>query len=152
MLTLPDPMLAPLLEALPQGFEFYHLGRIELEARPTHGGDDNIAIAYRIEGELRGLLLLLLDETLDTSVYSEAGNIIASQLVSKLSDQEGLELTLSPPRILSSGQLRALRIQDHEQPHAISRSYVHRHGDRVIHLTAVLLPVTAVPLEGIGNA
>src|SRR4051812_12917874 len=114
----PDHTIAPLLAALPEGFDFYHLGRIELQATEHEQPLGQIAIAYRIEGDARGVLLLLLDEGLDTSMYSEAGNIIASQLVSRLSREDGLELTLSPPRTLGPAQLKTLL----SQPHATARS------------------------------
>ncbi len=140
-------------DALPQGFDFYHLGRIELladeraAALETRELEGRFAVAFAIEGEARGALLLLVDEGLDASVYSEAGNIIASRLVSSLSQSRGLELTVSPPQRLSGAQLaQLLRLAGGR---AAVRDYVHRHGAQAILMTAVLLPSSDLTLKGV---
>lgn len=147
--------MTSLLEALPQGFDFYHLGRIELREEGTIGAlpewntsDDRIGIAFSIEGEARGVLALLVSNGLDLSTYSEAGNIIASRLASDLADRHGLEVSISPPRVLSRSQLQLL----FKSGERTTRSYVHRYGLHAIPLQAVLLPAPAVSLEETGNA
>jgi chemotaxis protein CheY-P-specific phosphatase CheC len=138
-----------MLEALPRSFDFYHLGQIELQEDELPSSSDRIAIAYTLEGEARGALLLLLDEGLDLSTYSEAGNIIASRLATALSARHGLEVTISPPRVLSRAQLQTVLNTGGEKS---ARSYLHRHGSRAISLEAVLLSAVTVPSEGTGNA
>jgi hypothetical protein len=154
-------MPSTLTQALPQGFDFYHLGRIDLEPGDAISSEsakralasDHFGIGYRFEGEARGGLILLVGEGLDPSVYSEAGNIIASRIASSLSGEGRLEVAVSPPLLLTRLQLtRLLASED-----AVVRLYVHRQEHRAIPLQAVLLPSTAFsPLdsseEASGNA
>lgn len=146
-----------LLDSLPQGFDFYHLGRIEREPEAddtgvfdTLGGpvsDDRAAIAFAIQGEATGLLVLRFDAGLDRSVYAEAGNILASQLVADLEQRLGLAATLTPPRELAPRQLaRLLESGGHRLP------YLHRQRDgSAVRLEALLIPASP-PSEGTGNA
>lgn len=141
-----------MLDALPRSFDFYHLGRIELHDDEATASNDRIAVAYSIEGEARAVLVLILEDGLDVSTYSEAGNIIASRLATQLATRHGLELTISPPRVLNHSQLTHL-LNINKGGEKTARTYVHRQGSRAIELQAVLLPAPpVVPSEGTGNA
>jgi chemotaxis protein CheY-P-specific phosphatase CheC len=145
-------------ESLPRSFSFYHLGQIELQdeaevlSATGHLGFlasvDRVAAAYVLQGEVRGVLVLVFDQGLDVSTYSEAGNIIASQLANGLEERQGMVVSISPPRILSGGQLQNLL----GNGQGVARTYLHRHGNRVIPLQALLVPASVVPSEGTGNA
>ena len=134
-------------ESLPPSFDFYHLGRIELDdAKIPIDLEGHFAIGFRFEGEARGVLLLLVGEGLDASTYSEAGNIIASRMASDLYAHHGLDVTISPPHVLSDKQLKAVFAAGTRPLSA--RAYVHRHrelGKLGVPLQAVLLP--AAPLS-----
>jgi hypothetical protein len=144
-------MQPSLLQALPRGFDFYHLGRIELiDPSQTSGGATpenarnalamgHFGIGFRLEGEAQGGLVLLVGEGLDASTYSEAGNIIASQLASRLSAEQNIEVTVSPPRILRGHTLKLLLASEE----AVVRLYIHRQDGLAIPLQAVVLPATA---------
>jgi hypothetical protein len=133
-----------LTQALPTGIDFYHLGRIELEQTSAPERLDlatgHFGIGYRLEGEIRGGIVLCLGEGLDVSVYSEAGNIIASQLASALSAERQLEVSISPPRVLTSQQFRSLLASGI----ATLRTYIHRQGhppgNEAVTLRVLLLP------------
>lgn len=128
-----------MLEALPEGFDFYHLGRIELDQSTPVAtfavSSDQLAVAYRLQGDVRGALILIFGREHDASVYSEAGNVIASRLATELSSRRGFDVAISPPQRLTSRQLQPLL----QSGGAIARTYVHRHGSSAVKLTAVLL-------------
>jgi hypothetical protein len=128
--STPSPhLISELTSALPEGFSFYHLGQVE--PLPTSGRldhspsiyPDSIGVAYRIQGDLRGLFIIVLDKGLDVSIYSELGNILASRLASNLSSSEdGLEIMISPPHVLNHSQLERLMRSQHP---VIRKTYTH---------------------------
>jgi hypothetical protein len=131
---------------LPRDFDFYHLGRITLSDEPTeipapltHASplfsDDRIAVAFALQGDTPGALVLLLDGSLDVSTYSEAGNIIASRLATSLASREGREVTVSPPRVISRERLQQML----NGGAASARTYLHQQGQRTVRLTALVL-------------
>ena len=156
----------PFSEALPKAFDFYHLGRIELQTlenanevevapSPAHVRRSCFGIAYRIEGELQGTFLLLVPLGLDVSTYSEAGNIIISRLSAGLAARHGLDTTVFPPRVLNQGQLGSLLENGGQEAHF--KTYIHWQGTPklAIELRAALLPASPASkasLEAIGHA
>ena len=132
-----------MVEALPTAFDFYHLGRIELEdesSPETHEIDagfasDHFGIGYRLEGERRGGIVLCVAKGLDASVYSEAGNIIASRFASALAKHDQREVTVSPPLLLSSMRLKALLASGS----GAVKTYIHRQGGQNTALRVLLL-------------
>src|SRR5687768_3175442 len=99
--------LSQIETALPQNFDFYHLGKVILEPVQSFS-EDVYAIAYGLAGDLRAAIVILFDKGLDVSTYSEMGNIIVSQLSTQLSKNEGLDLIVSPPQNLSPTQLKSI--------------------------------------------
>ena len=126
-----------LIEALPSDFNFYHLGEVrrqETPSNPLHhleatsplglASSDRLAVAFSLHGDAKGALVLIFDQGLDVSTYSEVGNIIASRMSTHLSESEGLDVMISPPRVLSNAQIQGfLRSAD-----AQSRTYHHHPG------------------------
>lgn len=152
-----------LLDSLPEGFDFYHLGRIERSDSPLAGpdlgraqvSDDRASIAYAIQGEESCLIVLRFDGALDRSMYAEAGNILASQFVADLERRRGVIAVLSPPRELTPRQLGRLLADpgaDTAEPR-LTRHYLHRLTDgSSVRLDAVILPASTDSTEGTGNA
>lgn len=131
---------------LPRAFEFYHLGQVTLSDEPTplpmpfaHTmplfSDERIAVAFSLQGESHGALVMLFDGSLDVSTYSEAGNIIASRLATSLAAQDGREVTVSPPRVVSHERLQQML----NGGTASAKTYLHQQGQRTIRLTALVL-------------
>jgi hypothetical protein len=144
--------LERLIQSLPENFPFYHLGEVQLDvsqATPDSvlanaDSDDRLAIAYSLQGELRGLLAVIFEQGLDISTYSELGNIIASRMATQLEAEHGLAVSISPPRILSSLQFKNLLKQG--GPH-LARIYQHQHQGQIIPLRALVMST-----EGTGHA
>lgn len=99
--------------SFPESFDFYHLGRIDTAdttgaAQPTAREIldelmDPHCAAFVLSGAgEKAYLLLFFDGHLDSSVYAEAGNILASRMAGK-------DWTLSPPSLPgAAGSLRLL--------------------------------------------
>jgi hypothetical protein len=120
--------------SLPNQFPFYHLGTIEQNREPQAQADwdDLLVIAYSLKGDLDAVFLIGIEKGLDASVYSEAGNIMASRLVTALDREAGLDVVLSPPQILSdelftklSAQWRTLLDRDYLHLHEKNAVWVH---------------------------
>lgn len=129
-------------EALPDHFPFYHLGEVrkELTQDPfeiAHALESSVAIAYRLQGDIRGLFVILFRPSLDPSTYSELGNIIASRTVTRLHAEKGWDIILSPPRILSSAEIRRSRLAELPFVH---RSYTHDYADYQVPVETLILP------------
>lgn len=132
------------LEALPKQFQFYHLGSVELirtpEPEPSPVGlpiEDMHAISFLVQGEERGLLILLFDRGLEIATYMEMGNVIASQLADRLSRSYPLGVTISPPKNMATNQLD--RIVSSFDGTVQSCAYLHLHQNRSIQVTALLM-------------
>jgi len=135
--------------ALPQSFEFYHLGKVEIA--PWQPSDSNAlndeilqrplhSIAFTIIDEdlSRGVLLVLFDSALDLSTYSELGNTLASQIATRLSQTSGFDAWISPPKVLNPVQLkRLLQLRNHE--HSEDRTYVQNNGETRTTIQTVLM-------------
>ena len=70
--------------------------------------EDHHAIVFSLRGELKALLIVCFEKDLDVSTYSELGNIIASRLALRLSEEAGIEVLISPPQPLSKAHLEML--------------------------------------------
>ncbi|MBY0470108.1 chemotaxis protein CheC [bacterium] len=98
--------LQALEQSLPSEFEFFHLGKVSRDRSATFPQIqfiDKAVVGFTLQGDFRGALLVVFDQGLDVSMYSEMGNIIASQLVTNLSKQ-GLDVVISPPKTVGSDQ------------------------------------------------
>lgn len=136
--------LSHLANALPSHFQFYHLGEVEMTPL-LNSFADTTSIAYRLSGEITALLVLSFAKELDMSIYSEVGNIIASRLVTQLSE-EGIDVTISSPKHLDPKQIKLL-LGNKES--IIRRTYAHLLKNSVIPLEATIF---AASQEGIGYA
>ena len=127
-------------EALPRDFEFYHLGKIASASNESPGHlsalfEDRCIIGFHFYGTTRALLAFLFPQELDVSTYSEVGNVLASQVASQLSTQDGLDLLISPPEPLQANQLE--KISRGSLP-PIHKTYLHIFGDHIIPLEVLL--------------
>ena len=129
-------MIDRLIDSLPSSFPFYHLGQVAqltqgtIESETELASSDLIAVAFTFQGETHGVLALLFNQDLDVSIYSEMGNIIASQMANTLQLSHGLDVSISPPRLLTHHQLKKLLSGSHGKV----RTYLHQHEGRVIPL------------------
>lgn len=132
--------LTDLETALPERLPFYHLGEVKLSeeilASQTELFDMEI-MGYSFLGEVRGLMLVLFDKGLDTSVYTELGNVIAARTASKLGNEKGLDLLISPPKRLDAKQVGKIVDQGSM---IIHRTYLHVHQGVSIPVQAWILP------------
>lgn len=130
--------------ALPENFPFYHLGVVSRSGSSEGANDHPMAwadlaakgrhaVAFAIYGEeMPGTLVLLFDQELDSSVYFEIGNVMASRLA------DGLGAMPSPPRSLSSKG--AERLLQASQGKAIWFEYSHGAGAEKIALELAFIP------------
>jgi predicted phosphatase len=138
---LPDT-LQTLERSLPEQFPFYHLGEISAESSPSPIRISKLELAGRaavgvsLLGDVRALLLVLVEEGLDLSLYSEVANILASQLSNRLAISEGMDVVISAPSPVSAERLQTLLRPERE---AAVRRYLHRDGQSTIQVEAVLL-------------
>ncbi|OFZ18365.1 MAG: hypothetical protein A2X94_12515 [Bdellovibrionales bacterium GWB1_55_8] len=129
-----------LMNALPEQFDFYHLGTVNLEPEHTHPiseklPDDAMAVAFQLSGDVSAALVLHFEKGLDPSIYSEMGNVIASRVATNLSKMENLDILVSPPRLLSEKHWENL-----SQGHKLTgRTYLHLHRGISIRLHAILI-------------
>lgn len=142
-----------LQNALPHTFDFYHLGSVELKPMPPLTVlpepielNGVTGIAYQFKGDFQGLLLLLVASELDVSTYSEMGNIIASRLANSLQSKEGLDVLITPPKVLERAQVARI-IQSN--PNQIYSAYDHILENLVVPVQTLLFPNWG---EGSGNA
>ena len=152
MTILKHNNIEQLSEALPSSFNFYHLGKVELqpeELQPdlqlsTH--DALYGISFHLRGDLHATLVILLGKNLDLALYSELGNILASKIANQLFVDRQLQIEISPPQLLSENQLASIL----ESGSSTTRkTYVHRYENKIFYLETLFVPS---PLEGIGNA
>jgi hypothetical protein len=140
-----EDSLLQVANALPDHFEFYHLGRVA--THPTGSLlDEGCGIAFHIEGDIRAVMIILFAKALDPSLYSELGNIIASKMITYLYQHHGMDLSLSAPQTLNQNQLNQILKSGEIMAH---RNYAHFCNDAII-------PVETFVLAGLtetnGNA
>ncbi len=140
--------LMQLVNALPDSFDFYHLGTVKQESHASIGytAEKTCSIVFHLQGDLEAWVMILFDHELDTSLYSELGNLIVSKIANYLSAKNGLEIMISPPQSLNHAQAKKI-IQTNTQ--AIKRTYVHFYNNSFIPIETVLLPT---PLKEKGYA
>jgi hypothetical protein len=130
-------------DSLPESFAFYHLGEIASreskkapELQPQNMFDDHrAALAYTLRGDLQAAVVLMIEPGLDLSMYSEAGNIIASRLATQLAEKHGIDVILSPPARLQRAQLELLAKAASD---VAEKTYVHIHAGKEILLEALI--------------
>ncbi len=129
-----------LATALPEQFEFYHLGPVHLSPSPKtedYEWSERHAIGIAFAGDMKALLVLLLEKHLDPSIYSELGNIIASQLSNRLYSEKGLEVLISPPVEISTQRLNQILNKESKM---IRKTYVHSYKNLLIPIETLILP------------
>ncbi|MFL5813575.1 MAG: chemotaxis protein CheC [Bdellovibrionia bacterium] len=149
------PSLDLLTQSLPENFSFYHLGVIALRDAVSDQSartipdpnDDRAALAYHLRGDVQATVVLLLEPGLDVSMYSEAGNIIASKLATILAEKHGVDVVISPPARLERTQLNLLASATQD---IAEKTYVHSHAGKEVLLDALLLNYSAAksPADG----
>lgn len=136
------PSLDLLTQSLPENISFYHLGEIALrdsvkpQKTALNSSDDRAALAYTLRGDIQAAVVLLIEPGLDLSMYSEAGNIIASRLATELADKHGIDVVLSPPTRLERSQLQLLASTT---PEIAEKTYVHTYAGKDVLLETLLL-------------
>jgi hypothetical protein len=109
--------LSEISNLLPEHFGFFGLGTVELqskvEASQTLPLDFDLLRGvgfrvYHLDDAPSALLLFIFGADLDESMYTEMGNVLASQLCKSLTEQQKQEMMISPPITLKSQQLRRL--------------------------------------------
>ena len=144
---LPDTFTEPLIQSLKDGFAFYHAGVVEPQCSVFHAslssslrasfmmGGKCHSFGFRFEGDLRGAFLLSVDGTLNSSMYAEMGNILASRLASRY--PFGTEIVISPPMLLNSKRVASLLKLSSR---ALQSDFVHRWEGREIRVLTLFLP------------
>lgn len=102
-----------LLSRLPQSFEFYDQGTVGLGPileNPATGASvtdltDKFGIVILLQGDIKGVVIGLFDQGLDTSMYSEMMNVIASRLSDDLAQYDDLDVLITPPRVIEGDVL-----------------------------------------------
>src|SRR4051812_34966083 len=93
-----EQSLVQIFDALPEQFDFYHLGRVELHPDLRCPPDqNNSSVVFRIYGDLSVWIVLFFDKDLDFSTYAELGNVLASKIITQLNTLSGIDLMVSPP-------------------------------------------------------
>jgi hypothetical protein len=106
-------------QALPTEFEFYHLGKVSRDRSdqlPEIQFFDKMIVGFVLQGDIRGVLLVVFDRGLDVSTYSEMGNILAGQLVTNLSRTRDLDILISAPKVVPTEQAQRLIEQARRLP------------------------------------
>ena len=119
--------------ALPESFDFYHLGPVALRtgtgATAAASLEDLLAgcatVGFGIHGDVQGMLIVAFEKELDFSTYTELGNVVASQLATQLNRRDGTDVMISPPRPLSQARLAKI-LPALRAPGTVVRTYLHR--------------------------
>jgi hypothetical protein len=135
--------LSRISASLPDRFTFYGYG--EVSSRDSTGDLESltankIGVSFRVLGSPAALLIVLFENRLDVSMYSELGNILASKLCQKLSEQGEGDLMITPPVLITPTQLG--RLSKMKLPF-VHRSYQHLDDDRIVPVETLILPISA---------
>jgi hypothetical protein len=142
-----------LLEAFPQVVSFYHLGTVNASAPSTtltltaSELSEKVGLLFRFLGDFSGSFLFLFDKGLDLSIYSELGNVLASQIATHLSENHERDILISPPHTLTHTQL--VTLLKSSQPR-FQQTYFHKHEKNLATIHTFMLPRNSQ--EEIGNA
>ncbi len=135
-----------LSEALPESFDFYHIGRVDLatQADPTDLAFHAlpIALAYTFAGDARGAVITLFDGELEESACEELGNIIACRWASR--QEQGVDLEVAPPRRIERAIIEKMI---HASSVAARGDYVLRFKDGRISRVCTLILAGAAPVS-----
>jgi hypothetical protein len=143
-------MIPKWTDALPEQFEFYHLGEVKQAMTDQIIELDNKHIvAFRFYGDTQGVMLILFNEGLDASMYTEMGNIIASRSAQGLEEKDGLGIMITPPSTLKRSVAERL-IENSD--YCIQRSYHHKLNGEIVPIDVFIVPHKSVGSEGAGNA
>lgn len=126
-------------DALPKTFDFYHLGKVELQAQSFDIDPESTAVAFRIQGDVAVWAIVFFARELDASTYTELGNVLASKIATYLNSQIGTEVMVSSPHMLNSPQLE--RILTHASP-LIRRTYMHFRKESIVPIEAWIISAT----------
>jgi hypothetical protein len=140
-------LITSLQNRLPKGFDFYHLGNVEIREQKilTHELldlklEDMVGVTFHFQGDFRGILLILVEKGMDMSIYSEMGNILAGRIAVELF-QDGYDVMISPPRIiqevLENENLMKLLKSDDKKIHG---KYAHVYQSSAVFIETVLIP------------
>lgn len=134
-----DQNLFQFSDALPQEFDFYHLGKVKQE--PSHEDfKEYSAVAFQFYGEWSAILVLLFSKELDFDLYAEMGNILASRIVMQLNQEKGLDLMISPPQVI---QEKTLERMTQNAKLVLHHSYTHLYQNSVIPVKTLLFSTQA---------
>src|SRR4051812_47893563 len=126
-----------ILDAFPTDFDFYHLGRVEEQAELMLSLQDCSAIAFQLRGDATAWVVVIFSKELDSSVYSELGNILVSKMATQLNLQAGADVIISPPHFLSPPQVEKILLAS--QP-LERKTYGHFYQNSVIPIETWILP------------
>lgn len=136
--------LRKISELLPDGFSFYEMGSVaQARSRASELREliqDKNGVMFKLLGEPAAILIVLFDRALDVSMYSELGNILASQLCQRLSELGEGDLMITPPLVLKPEQLGKLALMN--SPFT-QKSYEHRDGEKAVVIETLILPLSA---------
>jgi hypothetical protein len=110
LIVAENEIFSHLIDALPVSFDFYGMGQVQsVQTESEEFFLDATGIAYRFSGDCNAWMILVFESTLDASLYSEVGNILASKTATSLEKTEGIGVMTSPPIFLNEAQLSSLR-------------------------------------------
>jgi CheY-specific phosphatase CheX len=143
-----------LIDALPERFDFYHLGEVQKTSFTVQAPkvteeilatiEDYSAISFSLFGDIRGVLIFLFDKGLDASTYTEMGNILASQLASHLAERHGVDEMISPPILANSERVASLL---KAQTDIATQSYTHVHQGNSVTVRMLIIPSSDLRTE-----
>jgi hypothetical protein len=143
-------MIPKWTEALPEQFEFYHLGEVKQTMTDQIVDlDRKHIVAFRFYGDTQGVLLILFNEGLDASLYTEMGNIIASRSAQGLGEKDGIGVMITPPSTLKKTVAERLIANS---DYCIQRSYHHKLNGEIIPIDVFVVPHSPLGAEGAGHA
>lgn len=134
-----DQNLFQFSDALPQEFDFYHLGKVT-QKPSTEDFKEYSAVAFQFYGEWNAILVLLFSKDLDLDLYAEMGNILASRIALQLNQEKGLDLMISPPQVIQEKTLERM-IQSANL--VLHHSYAHLYQNSVIPVKTLLFSTQA---------
>ena len=100
-----------LFDALPSGFEFYHVGKVVSTTPSAAPAKTRLAVSYTLYGELRGMVVVLFENASDEGLFAEVGNIISARFCSNIVNSYkalDLDIMMTPPKPLNLQQMKRL--------------------------------------------
>lgn len=148
-------MAANIVRSLPSEFSFYHLGQVQLDdsqpdmldsAELSASLSDLQCVSFTFYGDQKSFLILTFEKGLDSSTYTEMGNVLASMTATALGKNEGIDIMISPPRSISPQQVSQMVLAGGPVTRKI---YLHIHKNQAIEVQALVL---TAPSEGAAYA